>query len=133
KFCTVSQSFTINATVHPPFFNTEQTLSGGWFFLSLPNGQAPKYFGYYNYQTPNQIFHLDMGFEALVDSNDGTRGLYMYDFKSGHWWYSSPALFPYLYDFTLNSWIYYVPTTNGRYTTNPRVFYNFATGQFFNQ
>ena len=36
-----------------------------------------------------------------------------------------------LYDFSLNTVLYYFPDPNhpGRYTSNPRYFYNFATGQ----
>ena len=39
--------------------------------------------------------------------------------------------FPYLYDFTLQAVIYYFPNPQnpGRYTTNPRYFYNSATGK----
>jgi hypothetical protein len=52
---------------------------------------------------------------------------------SGHWFYSSPSLFPYLYDFTLTAWLYYFPATNnpGHYTTNPRYFSNLLTGKIF--
>ena len=46
----------------------------------------------------------------------------------------TPARAPslYLYDFSLNAWLYYLPDVNnpGRYTHNPRWFYNFATGQW---
>jgi len=49
-----------------------------------------------------------------------------------HFFYTSPSFpFPYLYDFSLNTVLYYFPDPNnpGHYTTNPRYFYNFATGQ----
>jgi len=51
---------------------------------------------------------------------------------SNHFFYTSPSFpFPYLYDFSLNTALYYYPDPHnpGRYTTNPRYFYNFATGQ----
>ena len=60
-------------------------------------------------------------------------GVYLYDFKSGDFFYTSPTFpFPYLYDFTLNTVLYYYPdpTDPQRYNTNGvRYFYNFATGQ----
>jgi hypothetical protein len=51
---------------------------------------------------------------------------------SNHFFYTSPSFpFPYLYDFSLNTVLYYFPDPNrpGHYTTNPRYFYDFATGQ----
>ena len=62
--------------------------------------------------------------------------MYFYDFTSGHFFYTSPTFpFPYLYDFSLNSVLYYYPntTTAGHYTTNPRYFYNYATGKIITQ
>jgi hypothetical protein len=98
------------------------------YYLQFPNGNL---FGYYNYQFFPILYHYDMGFEAFIDGGNGTA--YLYDFTSGHWWYTSPGLFPYLYDFTLNSWIFYFPDTKnpGHYSTNPRYFSNLATGTIF--
>src|SRR6202007_1321205 len=59
-------------------------------------------------------------------------GIYFYDNASTHFFYTSPSFpFPYLYDFSLNTVLYYYPDPHnpGHYTTNPRYFYNFATGQ----
>ena len=43
-----------------------------------------------------------------------------------------PSTFPYLYDFSLNAWLYYLPDVSnpGRYSHDPRWFFNFATGQW---
>jgi hypothetical protein len=73
----------------------------------------------------------DLGFEAFV--TDGTANAYLYDLASGHWFYTSPSLFPYLYDFSLNAWLYYFPNTNdpGHYTANPRYFVNLTTQKIF--
>ena len=73
-----------------------------------------------------------MGFEYLFDANDANHGIYFYDFASSSFFYTSPSTFPYLYDFSLNAWLYYLPDFNnpGRYSHNPRWFYNFATGQW---
>ena len=73
----------------------------------------------------------DLGFEGFLDANDGKAGAYLYDFSTGHWFYSTPSLFLYLYDFTLNAWLYYFPDTKnpGHYTANPRYFSNLTTGK----
>jgi hypothetical protein len=73
-----------------------------------------------------------MGFEAFVAGSSGT-DIYLFDFTSGHWWYTNASSFPSLYDFTLSEWIYYFPNTQspGHYTTNPRYFVNLATGNIF--
>ncbi len=117
-------------TSHPSFFNGEIALQNGVYYLQFPNGTP---FGYYSYLTdPRFIYHFDMGFEYWFDANDGHSGIYFYDFASNHFFYTSPSFpFPYLYDFSLNTVLYYFPDLNnpGHYTTNPRYFYNFATGQ----
>ena len=113
-----------------PFFMGEIPLGNGVYYLQFPNGTP---FGYYSYLTdPRWIYHFDMGFEYWFDANDGHNGIYFYDFMSNHFFYTSPSFpFPYLYDFSLNTVLYYYPDPNrlGHYTTNPRYFYNFATGQ----
>ncbi len=115
---------------HPAFFSGEVALGNGVYYLQFPNGTP---FGYYSYLTdPRWIYHFDMGYEYWFDANDGHSGIYFYDNASTHFFYTSPSFpFPYLYDFTLNTVLYYFPDTNrpGHYTTNPRYFYNFATGQ----
>ena len=112
------------------FFMGEISLGNGVYYLQFPNGTP---FGYYAYLSdPHFIYHFDMGYEYWFDANDGHNGIFFYDFISSHFFYTSPSFpFPYLYDFSLNTVLYYYPDPNnpGRYTTNPRYFYNFATGQ----
>ena len=116
--------------MHPAFFSGEVSLGNGVYYLQFPNGNV---FGYYAYLSdPHWIYHFDMGYEYWFDANDGHNGIYFYDFMSTHFFYTSPSFpFPYLYDFSLNTVLYYYPDPNnpGHYTTNPRYFYNFATGQ----
>jgi len=115
---------------HPAFFNGETALGGGFYYLQFANGTP---FGYYSYlPDPNFIYHIDLAFEYLLDANDVNHGIYFYDFASSSFFYTSPTLFPDLYDFSLNAWLYYLPDVNnpGRYTHNPRWFFNFATGQW---
>jgi len=122
----------LQATVgtHPAFFNGETALGGGFYYLQFANGTL---FGYYSYlSNQNFIYHIDLAFEYLLDANDANHGIYFYDFASRSFFYTSPTLFPFLYNFSLNAWLYYLPDANnpGRYTHNPRWFYNFATGQW---
>jgi hypothetical protein len=115
---------------HPAFYSDETALGGGWYYLQFPNGTP---FGYYSYlPDQNFIYHLDLGFEYLFDANDANYGIYFYDFASNSFFYTSPSTFPYLYDFSLNAWLYYLPDINnpGRYSHNPRWFFNFAAGQW---
>jgi hypothetical protein len=114
----------------PPFFSGELSLDNGVYYLQFPNGTP---FGYYAYLTDQHfIYHFDMGYEYWFDANDGQGGIFFYDFASGHFFYTSPSFpFPYIYDFNLHTVLYYYPDPGrpGHYTTNPRYFYNFATGQ----
>ena len=112
----------------PAFFNGEAALSNGVYYLAFQNGTP---FGYYSYLSdPHYIFHFDLGYQYYFDSTD-PNNQYLYDFPSGHFWYTGANLFPYVYDFTLNAFLYYYPDTQqaGHYTTNPRYFYNFGTNQ----
>lgn len=117
-------------TVHAAFFTGEVPLSNGVYYLQFPNGNV---FGYYSYLSdPHYIYHFDLGYEYVSDPSDGKRGAYLYDFASGHWWYTTPSFpFPYVYDFSLNAFLYYYPDTKsaGHYTTSPRYFYDFANSQ----
>ena len=127
------QMFRLMGTMGTPpaaFFMGEIPLGNGVYYLQFPNGTP---FGYYSYLTdPRWIYHFDMGYEYWFDANDGHSGIFFYDFMSTHFFYTSPSFsFPYLYDFSLNTVLYYYPDPNrpGHYTTNPRYFYDFATGQ----
>jgi hypothetical protein len=108
------------------FFNGEDSLGSGVYYLKFPDGNL---FGYYNLTSLPIFYHYDMGFEAFVDGGNGAA--YMYDFTSQHWFYTSSSLFPYLYDFTLNNWLYYFAATNnpGHYSSNPRTFSDLTTGK----
>ena len=118
--------------IHPNFFANQAPLPNGVYYLSfLNNGNI---FGYYAFLSdPHYVYHFDLGYEYVFDAADGVSGVYLYDFKSGDFFYTSPTFpFPYLYDFSLNAVLYYYPdpTDPQRYNTNGvRYFYNFATGQ----
>jgi hypothetical protein len=121
--------------LHPAFFAGEIALGNGWYYLQFANGTP---FGYYSYvvvmNDPDWIYHIDMGFEYFFAANDNNSGIYFYDVTSNSLFYTSPSPsfpFPFLYDFSLNTVLYYFPDPQrpGRYTSNPRYFYNFATHQ----
>ncbi len=122
-------------TLHPAFFAGETELDNGVYYLDFPNGNI---FGYYSYlDDPHYIFHDDLGYEYVFDADDGNAGVYLYDFASSDFFYTSPTFsFPYLYDFGLNSVVYYYPDPDnpGRYNTDGvRYFYVFNTGQIISK
>jgi uncharacterized repeat protein (TIGR01451 family) len=125
---TQSVSTTVGSGQVAAFFSGEVYVGSSAYYLLFGDGNP---FGYYNFASSSILYHYDMGFEAFVPGS--ASDIYLYDFSTGHWWYTSSALFPYLYDFTLNTWIYYFPNTSspGHYTTNPRYFSNLTTGKVF--
>ena len=115
----------------PQFFTGEGPLAQGVYYLAFANGNV---FGYYAYLSdPRYIYHFDLGYEYSFDAADGKSGIYLYDFASGTFFYTSPMFaFPYLYDFSLKTVLYYYPDPahTGRYNTNgTRFFYRFDTGK----
>ncbi len=119
----------------PAFFGGEVPLSQGVDYLAFPNG---KIFGYYEFLSdPHYLYHFDLGFEYVFDTADGSGGVYLYDFKSQDYFYTSPTFsFPYLYDFGLQAFLYYYPdpTNPQRYNTDGvRYFYNFSTGKIISK
>ena len=114
---------------HPLFFAGEQPVSSDFYYLVFPGGNV---FGYYSDDFFPYLYHADLGFEYFIDAGDAAHGAYLYDFTSSTFFYTSPTFpFSYLYDFSLNAVLYYYPDPNnpGHYTTNPRYFYDFATGE----
>ncbi len=102
-------------------------MGSGVYYLQFSEDGNP--FGYYTFLSSSILYHYDMGYEACVPGS--AADIYLYDFTSGHWFYTSTTLFPYLYDFTLSNWLYYFPNTTslGHYTTNPRYFSDLMTGK----
>ena len=122
-------------SVLPAFFTGEAALGDGAYFLSLPGGY---YFGFYSFlNEPGYLYHFDLGYEYFIDAADGKKGIYLYDFASSDFFYTSPGFpFPYLYDFNLKSLVYYYPDPNnaGHYNTDGvRYFYVFNTGQIISK
>ena len=115
------------AAGHPAFFTGEVALANGVYYLDFPgNGNV---FGYYSYLAdPGYIYHFGLGYEYVFDAADSQQGVYLYDFASQGFFYTSPRFpFPYLYDFSLGSVVYYNydPNDSGL----QRSFYDFSTSQ----
>lgn len=116
---------------HPAYFDGQVGLDSGVYYLTFSSGNP---FGYYSFLADaNYIYHFDLGYEYVFDAADGNSGVYLYDFQSQDFFYTSPTFpFPYLYDFGLNTVLYYYPdpTNTGHYNTDGyRFFYRFDTGQ----
>ena len=63
-----------------PFFNNQQALGNGAYYLGFPTGHP---FGDYSYLSdPNYLYHFDLGYEYVIDAADGQAGVYLYDFAS---------------------------------------------------
>lgn len=121
----------------PAFLNgavslsTTQYKTNGVYSLTFP--ATGNLFGFFTPAfLPHYLYHFDLGFEYLFETNDGSNGVYLYDFASQGFFYTSPTFpFPYLYDFSRQAVLYYYPDPNdpGHYTSNPRTFYDFNAGQ----
>ena len=122
--------YRLTVSHHPTFFTGQESFGNGFYYLRFPIGN---YFGYYGFlDDPDYLYHTDLGYEYVLDADDGRNGVYLYDFASNGFFYTNPVFpFPYLYDFNLQAVLYYFPDMNnpGRFASNPRYFYNFATGQ----
>ena len=120
---------------YPPFFIGQTDLDNGVKYLSFPNGF---FFGFYSFLTdPHFIYHFDLGYEYVFDARDGQGGVFLYDFKSQDFFYTSQTFsFPYLYDFNLGAVLYYYPDRSnpGRYSgPTTRYFFNFRTNQIISK
>ena len=106
-------------------------MGNGVYFLAFFGGND---FGFYSFlNQPGYLYHFDLGYEFIIDAADGQSGVYLYDFASQDFFYTSPGFpFPYLYDFNLQTVLYYYPDPNnaGHYNTDGvRYFYDFANGR----
>lgn len=114
-----------------PFFIGETALGNNWYYLAPGTDNV---FGYFSLMDFPYVFHQDMGWEYFIEAGDAQHGGYFYDFTDDVFFYTQPALFPYIYDFKANAWMYYSPLEGspGRYTSNPRWFYNLTTKAWSN-
>ncbi len=73
------------------FFTGQTYLGSGVYYLQFPNSNV---FGYFKFVSGSILYHYDMGFEAVVLANDAQGDVYLYDFTSGHWFYTGPSFSP---------------------------------------
>ena len=113
----------------PAFFDGQTLVSNATasapalYNLVFTNGQL---FGTYSFSPDFKTFTLsDLGMEQFSDAKDANSGLNLTDLASGHAWYTSPALYPYIYDSYYSAYLYYFQGTS-----DPRTFYNFTTQQY---
>ena len=121
--------YALAVSTQPAFFTGELALTNGVYYLQFP---SDNFFGFYTFlDDPHYLYHFDLGYEYVFDARDSQSGVYLYDFASGDFFYTSPTFpFPYLFDFTLKAVLYYYPSSAaGHYLTDPRYFYDFATRQ----
>jgi len=109
---------------NPPFFNGEVSNGNQLYNLTFANST---FFGYYSYEFYPWLYQYDLGFEYVVDANDGASGVDLYDTSLGSYLYTNPNDFPYFWDYASSSWLYY-------YAETSRYFYEFGgmgRGYFF--
>jgi len=99
------------------FFRGQAYQGKDVFYLRMPNGNE---FGFYSYVPYPTIYHYGLGFLHVWNAGDG--GVYFYDYTSGHFWYTSRAIYPNIYDYTRQAFLYYYPNAEGA----TRYFYDFA-------
>ncbi len=88
----IGQSFgTSTFTAVPAFFTGQVSVGSGVEYLAFPNSAV---FGYYTVVSSPIFYHFDLGYEAFIPGS--AADAYLYDFSTGHWFYSSSTLFPYL-------------------------------------
>ena len=106
----------------PSFFDGSVAVPGSQYeYLAFANGTV---FGYYYMPDSSEFYHVGLGYEYVYDDGQNDGAIYLYDYTSTHFWYTSPSLYPYIYDYSLNSFLYYFAGSN------PREFYDFATSQY---
>jgi len=115
---TIEQEATANqaATVAHAFLLTPTDSFGGAF--AGTNLKLSPWFGYYTFASYPLIYQYSLGYEYVFPAGSG---VYLYDYTSGHFWYTQSNYFPFIYDFSLNCYLYYYPG-NG----HPRYFYKFS-------
>jgi phospholipase C len=104
------------------FFYRQQPAANGLYQLEFADHI---FFGYYRLASYPFLYHFGLGWEYVLDANDGAAGVYFYDFGLQQFLYTNPDDFPYLYDFGTSKWLYY-------YSGTSRYFYEFGgRGLFF--
>jgi len=97
----------------------------GGTVTSTANVKYSSWYGYYNYSAYPTVYEFNLGYQYVFPAG---AGVYLYDYKSGHFWYTQSNYFPFVYDFSLGTFLYYYEG-NG----NPRYFYDYATNKVISE
>jgi len=98
--------------------NSPYDVFGG---VSVGGGlEYSSWFGYYLNGSYPLVYHYYLGYEYVFPAGSG---VYLYDYPSGHFFYTQSNYFPYVYDFSLNTFLYYYAAP-----TPHRHFYDYGTG-----
>lgn len=90
------------------------------------NLKYSSWFGYYSNGAYPLVYQYNLGYEYVFPDAGG--GVYLFDYKSGHFFYTQGSYYPFVYDFTLNAWLYYYQGN-----ASPRYFYNYSTDQVISE
>jgi len=98
-------------------------------FGGVSQGGTLKYsswFGYYDTADYPLVYEYYLGYEYAYDAGGG--GVYLYDYPTGHFFYTQASYFPFVYDFSLNAFLYYYNVN-----TPHRHFYSYGTNTVITQ
>ena len=95
--------------------------------ISGTNLKQSSWFGAYNYASYPIVYQFNLGWEYAYDAGNGG-GVYLFDYTSGHFWYTQASYFPVIYDFSLNDYLYYYQANSPK-----RHFYNFGSSQVISE
>ena len=89
------------------------------------NIKYSSWFGYYNYASYPLVYEFNLGYEYAFT---GGGGVYLYDYTSGHFWYTQGSYFPFVYDFSLGTYLYYYQSSGSK-----RYFYDYGTNKVISE
>ena len=82
------------------------------------------WFGDYAELGGNWIYHLNHGYLYMYPQSTPSQ-IYMWDYATTDWMYTSSTVYPYLYRFSDNAWLWYQ-----KGSSSPRWFYNLTAGHW---
>ncbi len=111
-----TRAYTVSVTPPPAAWSSAASdLGSGWRWLS--------WFGYFNNGSHPWTFHLQHAWLRAFDGANNS--VFFWDTEMQAFWWTSPAVYPYVYRFADDAWLYYLKNSD-----NPRWFYNYQTEQW---
>jgi len=115
---------TFNNTIRKLVPPVTTDLFGG--VVTGTNLKHSSWYGHYLYNSYPLVYEYYLGYQYAYDAGGGN--VYLYDYTSGHFWFTGPSDFPYIYDFSLSAYLYYYQGN-----TPHRHFYNFGTSSLITE